>query len=260
MESSKTVFLSKKCDKLFRKFTEGDNIIALYGIQNNIIGGWKTEDFTSFEKFSKFLPENLKVNGFALIYNDNVYEDFDAIIQEKLEKIKNSLSNVFESNIYVFVSKDMKYTDDFEELNFEKTAMFRLTNIAEEIDTQIKLDNNLENLYKNYCFLNSDIKLEFYNKENLTDEKEKDNCSLTINYENFEKEIKEVFNNDNFFLFLENEKFLVDKIKNLGQPDLDKITSILKKLDLNNTTVKADKVILTNNQFLKFISLIKFFI
>jgi len=235
MESSKQVFLSKKCDKLFRKFIENDNMIALYGLQNNILGGWKTEDLTSFDKIAKFLPENLKVNGFALIYNDNLYEDFDSVIQEKLEKIKNSTSNIFEKNMYVFVLKDMKYTDDFEELNYEKTAMFKLTDISEEIETHIKLDYNLDNFNKNFCFLNSDIKLEFYTKENFSEDKQNDTSAISINYETFEKDIKEIFSNDNFFAFLENEKFLIDKIKNLEQGDIDKITSILKKLDINNT-------------------------
>jgi len=249
MESSKQVFVSKKCDKLFRTFKENDNLIALYGIQNYILGGWKTEDLTSFEKISTFLPENLKINGFALIYNDNVYEDFDILIQKKLEKIKNSLSNFFEKNIYVLILKEMKYIDDFEDLNYEKTAMFRLSDIADEVETQIKIDVNLENFYKNYVFLNSDVRLEFYNKESLSEEKEKDSSSLTINYENFEKDIKEIFSNENFFVFLENEKFLIDKVKNLEAADLDKIISMLKKFDINNTG-KSEKVILIISFFM----------
>jgi hypothetical protein len=242
MESSKQVFVTNKCDKLFRTLKENDNLIALYGIQNYILGGWKTEDLTSFDKIWTFLPENLKINGFALVYNDNVYEDFDTLIQKKLEKIKNSLSNFFEKNIYVLILKDMKYIDDFEELNYEKTAMFRLSDIADEVETQIKIDVNLENFYKNYVFLNSDVRLEFYNKESLSEEKEKDSSSLTINYENFEKEIKEIFSNENFFVFMENEKFLIDKVKNLEAADLDKIISMLKKFDINNTC-KSEKVI-----------------
>ncbi len=234
MESSRQVFLSKKCDKLFRKYTENDNLIALYGLQNYILGGWKTEDLTSFDKFAKYLPENLKVNGFALIYNDNVHEDFDSVIQEKIEKIKNSLSNYFEKNIYIFVLKDMKYNDDLEELNYEKTCMFKLIDISDEIETHIKLDNNLENFNKNFCFLNSDIKLEFYSKENFTEDIQKDTTAISINYECFEKDIREIFSNEKFFVFLENEKFLIDKINNLDQGDVDKITNMLKKLDINN--------------------------
>lgn len=243
MESSKEVFLSKKCDKLFRTFTENDNLIALYGIQNYILGGWKTEDFSSFEKISAYLPENLKVNGFALIYNDNVYEDFDSVIQEKLEKIKNSFSNFFEKNIYVLILKDMKYTDDFEELNYEKTVLFKLSDISDEIETQVKIDVNLDSFNKNYAFLNSDVKLEFYNKESYDKDKDEDQACITIDYDNFEKEIKEIFDNENFFVFLENEKFLIDKVKNLDSADIDKITSMLKKFDLNYNG-KSEKVII----------------
>lgn len=241
MESSKQVYLSKRCDKLFRTFTENDNLVALYGIQNFILGGWKTEDLTSFDKLSKHIPENLKVNGFALIYNDNVYEDFDTVIQEKLEKIKNSHANFYEKNFYVFILKDMKYTDDFEELNYEKTAMFQVSDISEELETQVKIDANLEHFYKQYAFLNSDIKLEFYGKDGFNETK--DTACVTINYENFEKEIKEVFCNENFFVFLENEKFLIDKVKNLEAADIDKITTMLKKFELNSNNTKSDKVI-----------------
>ena len=251
MESSEQVYISKKCDKLFRTFTENDNIIALYGIQNYILGGWKTEDLTSFDKLSKHIPENLKVNGFALIYNDNVYEDFDSAIQERLEKIKNSNANFFEKNIHVFILKDMKYTtDDFEQLNYEKNAMFRLDNITEEIETQIKLDLNLENFYKNYVFLNSDVKIEFYSKEALNEKKNIDSSCITIDYENFEKGIKEVFSNDNFFVFLENEKFLIDKVKNLEAADIDKITTMLKKFEINSNNSKSEKVIIFNYVFI----------
>ncbi len=242
MESSKQVYLSKKCDKLFRTFTENDNLIALYGIQNYILGGWKTDDLTSFDKLSKHIPENLKVNGFALIYNDNVYEDFDSVIQEKLEKIKNTHANFFEKNIYVFVLKDMKYTDDFEELNYEKNAMFRVIEITEEIEIQVKLDANLENFYKHFALLNSDVKIEFYNQGDLSEDKNKDSASVTINYENFEKEIKELFSNENFFVFMENEKFLIDKVRSLEAADIDKITSLLKKFDLYSNNGKSEKV------------------
>lgn len=245
MESSKQVYLSKKSDKLFRTFTENDNLIALYGIQNFILGGWKTDDLTSFDKLSKNIPENLKVNGFALIYNDNVYEDFDSVIQEKLEKIKNSHANFFEKNIYVFILKDMKYTDDFEELNYEKTAMFRLSELTDEIETEVKFDFGLENFYKQFVFLNSDVKLEFLNKEMYGEDKDKDKDSgsvVTINYDCFEKEIKEVFSNENFFVFLENEKFLIDKVKSLEAADVDKLTNMLKKFDLNSNNTKSEKV------------------
>lgn len=239
MESSyQQVYISKKCDKLFRSFTEGDNFIALYGIQNHIIGGWKTEDFLSFEKPEKALPTNIKINGFALIYNDNVYEDFDAIIQEKLEKIKSSSYNIFENSMFVFVMKDMKYTDDFEDITYEKNVMFNISNICDEIEVEVKQDFQQIHFYKNFNFLNSNIKLEFFGKENFSEDKKTDTNAISIDFDNFEKELKEIFSNEKFFVYLENEKFLINKIQELEQADVDKITNMLRKIDINTSMVR----------------------
>lgn len=244
MDSLKAVYLTKSCEGLFRKQTDGDNMIILYGIDNNILGGWKSEDFESFGEISMNLPSNLKINGFAFIYNDNVYEDFDSLIQINLEKIKNLKKNFCEKFQFVFVLKDMKYVDDFEDLNYEKNTVYELSKDLQEHDVDIITQKNLENLNKNFCFLNSDITLQFFTKEEYKKFEgnasyNNDDC-ITVNFEDYENSVKKIFE-ENFFIFLEKENFFLDKIKQLDDIDITKVTTMLKKIDINKADL-SDKV------------------
>ena len=120
--------------------------------------------------------------------------------------------------------------------------MYDLSNISKPINVKIKIEETLENFGKNFCFLNSDIKLEFYSKNNYPKEKDNDTDSITIKFKDYGNQIKDIFNN-NFFFFLEDEKFLIEKIENLEDDHLIKLTTILKKIDINNNSISKTNTV-----------------
>src|SRR5687768_9355015 len=100
------VYIDKKAERNFRKFKEGDQIIHLYGIDNNILGIYQFAEKMDFEMFEATMPANIKINGIILIYNENVYEDFDSVICEEIGKLSKLTSPVLIANkIYAFVMK-----------------------------------------------------------------------------------------------------------------------------------------------------------
>ena len=231
MESFREIYISKNTEKYLRSFTEGDNIITLYGLKNNILGGFN-QSTTQLEDFSHLLPENMQINGFGFIYNENVYEDFESLIGEQMEKFKSS--PVVSDTLFCFVIKDMKYLDDFEPINYEKCIIKNFEDTDNENEANIKLDLNLNKLTTNYLLLNADIKLEFYDKKNFPSEKLKDSNGIIISFKNYRNEINEIFSQNNFFAFLENEKNMFDKIKSMEDNDIKKLDAAMKKLEVNN--------------------------
>jgi hypothetical protein len=231
MESFREIYMSKNAENYIRTFTEGDNIITLYGVRNNILGGFNQQS-TQFENFSNVLPDNMQINGFGFIYNENTYEDFDNLIDHQMDKLKN-YSQVSDT-LFCFIVKDMKYLDDFESLNYEKCVIKNFEDSANENEAIVKLDLTLNKFTTNFLLLNADIKLEFYDEKNFPSEKLKDPNGIKISYKNYRNEINEIFSNNNFISYLENEKNLIEKLKNFEDNDVKKLNDIMKKLEVNS--------------------------
>lgn len=227
MESIKKVYIDKKAEQNFRKFKEGDHIIFLYGIRDNIIGIWDSHPL-DLEKFELTLPSNMKINGMILIYNDNVYEDFDSLIQTELEnlKIHKQSSHLIADKIYAFVMKDVLYLDDFDSIQYEKNVLFDLNEdipneeevnpISSDLDVKLKTD---------YYYLKSVIRL------NLSSEKiTKDTLAIDT-----EEEVEKYFSiYKNFFIFLKNPyNMLINNFENLNETNIDHVIQILSKLDIS---------------------------
>jgi hypothetical protein len=223
--------MSKTAENYIRTFTEGDNIVTLYGLKNNILGAFNQQT-TNFENFSNTLPENMQINGFGFIYNENVYEDFESLIDEQMEKLKNS--SLVSDTLFCFVCKDMKYLDDFEPLNYEKCVIKNFEDTANENEANVKLDLNSKQIVTNFLLLNADIKLEFFDKKNFPSEKLKDPNSIVVSYKNYKNEINEIFSQNDFLAYLESEKNLFEKVKNFEDKDVKKLTDVLKKLEVNS--------------------------
>lgn len=232
MESFREIYMSKNAENYIRTFTEGDNTITLYGLKNNILGGFD-QSKTNFENFSDFLPENMEINGFGFIYNENVYEDFESLIDEQMEKFKNCGNNISDT-LFCFVIKDVKYLDDFEALSYEKCCIKNFEDMANENEANVKIDLTLNKFTTNYLLLNADIKLEFYSEKNFPAEKQKDPNAIIVNYNDYKTQINEIFSANNFFAYIENEKNYFDKIKNSEDVDVKKLNDAMKKLEVNS--------------------------
>lgn len=243
MESFREVFMSKNAENYIRTFTEGDNLIYLYGLKHNIIGGFNPNR-NNFEDFMDNLPENMQINGFGYIYNENVYEDFDNLIDEQMEKFNNTTK--ISDTLFAFVIKDVKYLDDFEPLSFEKSVIKNFEDIKNENEANVKSDYSLNKFTTTFLLLNADIKVEFYDEKNFPSEKSKDPNSITIFYKNYKDQITEIFSQNNFFAYLENEKNLFEKIKNFGDNDIKKLNEAMRKLEVNSNISDNVKLIFCN--------------
>lgn len=243
MESFREVFMSKNAENYIRTFTEGDNLIYLYGLKHNIIGGFNPNR-NNFEDFMDNLPENMQINGFGYIYNENVYEDFDNLIDEQMEKFNNTTK--ISDTLFAFVIKDVKYLDDFEPLSFEKSVIKNFEDIKNENEANVKSDYSLNKFTTTFLLLNADIKVEFYDEKNFPSEKSKDPNSITIFYKNYKDQITDIFSQNNFFAYLENEKNLFEKIKNFGDNDIKKLNEAMRKLEVNSNISDNVKLIFCN--------------
>jgi hypothetical protein len=224
MESSSKVFIDKRVEQTFRKFKESDHIIYLYGIDNNILGTWITdkEDNYSLENFVLSLPSGFKINGVIMIYNENVYEDFDSLALTEIEALKNvdeMYKHLISENIYAFVMKDVLYLDDFDSISFEKNVLI-IDGTENEVEVEFRDLYNKMNDKKNYFFLHGSLKL-FVNPE-----KEEGN-SLVLN-------LPEDLSSQNYFISLSNGKLFIDSVEKLQSTSVDHITELMGKINLDS--------------------------
>ena len=93
--------------------------------------------------------------------------------------------------------------------------------------------------------------MEFFDAQNFPKEKLKDSNGIIVSFNNYKNEINEIFSKqkNNFFAYFENEKFFIDKIKTLEDSDVNKLTDILKKIEMNNK--------ISNNVLYLFVKLVK---
>lgn len=242
MESSNKVFIDKRVEQTFRKFKESDHIIYLYGIDNLILGTWLTdlECNYSLENFMLSLPSGLKINGIIMIYNENVYEDFDQLTQTKIEGLKNvdeNFKHLISGKIYAFVMKDVLYLDDFDTISFEKSVHVNSLDYTEQ-----EVEVEIENLYtkmndrKNYLFLNASLEF-FFNSG------EEDHKTLVLNAPfKFDEQLDKIINYQNFFIALNNGKFFVDNFEKLESNSIDHITELLSKINLDLGNSISNKI------------------
>ena len=102
------IYIDFKLNNTLRKYKENDNILYTVGIDNYILGfiriSAKSEENESqnynieekyLKKIKNILPIGLYINGVIAIYNENTFEDFETVLNEQLEKIKEINSDLF---------------------------------------------------------------------------------------------------------------------------------------------------------------------
>ena len=239
MESTKKVFIDQKAELNFRKFKEGDHIIFLYGINENIVGLWDSHPI-NLEKFELTLPSNFQINGMILIYNDNVYEDFDSVIQTELEDLKaiRKNSNLISDRLFTFVMKDVLYLDDFDSIQYEKNVVFDLRedDLSEEEVVTVTTDIS-QKLKFEYFYLKSEIELCLIS----TQENSKNNFTLNLE-DNLEKKFSSEFKN--FFVFLKHPlDMLIDNIDLLNENNISHVTNLLTKLNISKQSNSISNIL-----------------
>jgi len=230
MDKETSVQIDSKVEKAIRSIREKDHIIHLAGVDNNIISILKIQ--SSINEHSSevlesdlltYLPSNLKINGFILIYNENLYEDSDEAININIEILKKEYGHITQSNLYIFVLKDVLYIENSAKLEFEQLVKYDLET-SNKIDISYEVTNCIDILNKNYLFLYSNIEFTF--------SKEKINGCYNIDVDNQKEydtnKLSMLFNDVNFF---------VDDFKSLSSEKIVHITKFLMKLSDNKANV-----------------------
>ena len=233
-EEENKIYIDSKLNNSIRAYKEYDNIIYTIGINNIILGlikintissekedENKTIDESYLKKIRDIIPIGSYINGCLLIYNENTFEDFESVLNDHIEKIKQINKNLIlnkseeEINYIQLALKEILYLDDEDDFNFEYKKFGEKTD--DEFD--IVFEDNLIHkffignnaaykfLIYNIQILFNNQKTENYNniieftKEQLTDDKYLDNIFNQNNIENIVAKVKEqniILTEDNF--------------------------------------------------------------
>ena len=201
-------------EKTFRTFKQNDHILYLYGIDEYCLGIWKNSNLEQKEllKLTTILPVGIKINGCIFIYNENVYEDFDGLIEAEIEKLRE-LSCVNKERFYFLVLKDVLYLDDFEQISFEKQVLYSFNNKSSEENLDIQYNDFLQDLKKHYFLFNTSININFIKEDNSN--------HFKLNEHN------------KYSYFLKQSNFFIDDVAELNESKNNHLKEFLSKLNKN---------------------------
>ena len=238
--NNNTIIFDSKINSVIRSYKQGDNILYTYGINNLILGLVKISSVSSenenedkdnfnYELFKKFIPIGMYINGVIAIYNENTYEDFESVLQEQCEKIKE-LQPDKNYNYIQLALKELLYLDDYEDLNFEFKKYKEVTD-----DLEIVFIENVIEKSEIYSF--------FINRVNIYFNSNQKNNILEIESTD---DIKKKFESNDIICNisdLENkQEFMIDNVKSLTSENSEHITKFLNKINIsqsNNLNLKS---------------------
>ena len=238
--NNNTIIFDSKINSVIRSYKQGDNILYTYGINNLILGLVKISSVSSenenedkdnfnYELFKKFIPIGMYINGVIAIYNENTYEDFESVLQEQCEKIKE-LQPDKNYNYIQLALKELLYLDDYEDLNFEFKKYKEVTD-----DLEIVFIENVIEKSEIYSF--------FINRVNIYFNSNQKNNILEIESTD---DIKKKFESNDIICNisdLENkQEFMIDNVKSLNSENSEHITKFLNKINIsqsNNLNLKS---------------------
>jgi hypothetical protein len=229
--SNNTIIIDNKLNSVIRSYKQDDNILYSYGINNIIVGLIKISSISSenenkendkfdYESFKNLIPIGMYINGVIAIYNENTYEDFESVLEEQIEKIKE-LQNNKKINYIRLALKEMLYLDDNEDLSFE---FKKFNEIIDDLEI-IFIENPIEKSSNYFYFVN---RINIY----FNDDKKEDRLDIEIN-EDIHKKIET--NKDlicNISDKENNQEFMIDNINSLTTENSEHITKLFDKLNI----------------------------
>ena len=202
------ILFDTKLSAVLRSYNKGDNILYTFGIDDVILGLIKashlsTEEYIESDKkenineilkgtLDDIMPVGIYINGVIAIYNENTFEDFESLLEEEVNKIKdlNAILNVpkFYSDIkYIQLAvKEVLYLDDEEDFPWE------LKKIGSEINDEIEVKFVENALGKEYKYLTTRIDIHLNNYRTTSNENIADNC-IELKLNTTEEELKSIF-------------------------------------------------------------------
>jgi hypothetical protein len=172
MSEENMICIDSKLSNSIRKYKEFDNILYAIGVDNIVLGLIKissvssekeeansTMDDSFLKNLKNTIPVGMYLNGAIAIYNENTFEDFETVLNEQVEKIKELNKELLigksEDDIkYLQLAlKELLYLDDEDDFTFE------FKKLGENTDDSVEV-NFSDNLIKKY-FSGSDAKYKF---------------------------------------------------------------------------------------------------
>ena len=172
MSEENMICIDSKLSNSIRKYKEFDNILYSIGVDNIVLGLIKissvssekeetnsTIDDSFLKNLKNTIPVGMYLNGAIAIYNENTFEDFETVLNEQVEKIKELNKELLigksEDDIkYLQLAlKELLYLDDEDDFTFE------FKKLGENTDDSVEV-NFSDNLIKKY-FSGSDAKYKF---------------------------------------------------------------------------------------------------
>ena len=172
MSEENIICIDSKLSNSIRKYKEFDNILYTIGVGNLVLGLIKissvssekeeanaTIDDSFLKNLKNIIPVGMYLNGAIAIYNENTFEDFETVLNEQVEKIKELNKELLigksEDDVkYLQLAlKELLYLDDEDDFTFE------FKKLGENTDDSVEVNFN-DNLIKKY-FSGSDAKYKF---------------------------------------------------------------------------------------------------
>ena len=169
MSEENIIFIDSKLSNSIRKYKEFDNILYTIGVDNIVLGLIKissvssekeeantTIDDSFLKNIKNIIPVGMYLNGAIAIYNENTFEDFETVLNEQIEKIKELNKELLigksEDDVkYLQLAlKELLYLDDEDDFTFE------FKKLGENTDDSVEV-NFSDNLIKKY-FSGNDAK------------------------------------------------------------------------------------------------------
>ena len=187
MSEENKIFIDSILGNSIRTYKEFDNILYTIGIDNIVLGlikissvssekeeANKTIDDSYLKNLKNIIPIGAYLTGAIAIYNENTFEDFETVLNEQIEKIKEInkelLINKSEDEIkYIQLAlKELLYLDDEDDFNFE----FKKYGESTDDDVEINFSDNLIKKYfsgseAKYKFIVHNVQILFNNQKNL---------------------------------------------------------------------------------------------
>ena len=131
MDKDISIKIDSRVEKLIRSFKQEDHILHFIGIDNLILSTVKIQNSIHENKddyietmLNSILPTNLTINGFLLIYNDNLYDDIDEAIELNIKILHEKYSSIISNKLSILVIKDVLYIDNGAKLEFEQMISY----------------------------------------------------------------------------------------------------------------------------------------
>ena len=199
-------YIDTLANQKIRAYKEGDHILYLIGYNNYILDVQNNESF-DYNDFKAVSPVGIDIIGSIAIYNENTFEDFETVLNEFNDNIKNNIIHDSNRNLIGLAIKEILYLDDCESIEFEYKS----------IDNEIVfIDNCFEIMNNNIICIQSISNFKF-NKN-----------SPTTNLPSDDSSTKGIIYNDN------NNKINFDSFSNINNNDIQNL--------LSNTTFKENNI------------------